>query len=141
MAYDQARGQMVLFGGATSAYTTCETANSQTWAWNSSLGAWSQLSPLHSPPALADHGMVYDSRRQKIVLFGGCSDAGISGDTWEWDGLDWAKAPVSGPLPRATFGMAFDSSRGASWIFSGCSAAPEPCPATDYLDDTWQYGP
>ena len=33
--------------------------------------------------------MVYDSRRKKIVLFGGHEGENVFGDTWEWDGRRW----------------------------------------------------
>ena len=30
--------------------------------------------------------MVYDSRRNRVVLFGGNDGGNMLGDTWEWDG-------------------------------------------------------
>jgi hypothetical protein len=76
--------------------------------------------------------MVYDSRRQRIILFGGCSNAAISGDVWEWDGTDWTKIGLPGPTARMFHGMAFDSNRGVAVLFGGTNGAVD-------LQETWEY--
>ncbi|MFY9436735.1 MAG: hypothetical protein WAQ42_07490, partial [Limnochordia bacterium] len=46
--------------------------------------------PRHSP------GMVYDSARNVVVMFGGITgrerEGILYGDTWEWDGVEWRQA-------------------------------------------------
>lgn len=59
MAYDSARGRVVLFGGQGS---------SDTWEWDGN--DWTLRSPNNSPPARSRHAMAYDSARQHVVLFG-----------------------------------------------------------------------
>ncbi|MCK4340256.1 MAG: hypothetical protein KAY37_00855 [Phycisphaerae bacterium] len=71
--------------------------------------------------------MAYDSARGVVVLFGG----GL-GDTWEWDGDQWAYQSVSGPSPRCSHAMAYDSARGVTVLFGGTAG-------TTY-SDTWEYG-
>jgi hypothetical protein len=46
--------------------------------------------------------MCYDSKRGRVVMFGGDSIAnGSLGDTWEWDGEYWTQMDDIGPAPRA----------------------------------------
>jgi hypothetical protein len=78
--------------------------------------------------------MVYDSRRQRVVLFGGYGDGTILGDTWEFDGSSWQKVADGGPSPRAAFGMAFDSARGKTVVFGGARDRGEPT-----MHDTWEW--
>ncbi|MDR2014094.1 MAG: hypothetical protein LBP99_00520, partial [Azoarcus sp.] len=63
MAYDAARGQVVLFGG-----TGENSVMGDTWTWDG--GAWTQRSPATSPPARSSPSMAYDAARGEIVLFG-----------------------------------------------------------------------
>src|SRR5262245_24118046 len=63
MAYDSARGRIVMFGGqAGSSLAT-------TYEWDGT--SWLVRVLAKSPPARHRHAMAYDSARQKVVLFGG----------------------------------------------------------------------
>jgi len=90
LAYDVARGRVVLFGGLDS---TSLTALSDTWEYDGT--AWKQLTPAVSPPARSDHSMTYDSARRRVVLFGGAKGTSSGGhpmiwDTWEYHWTsDW----------------------------------------------------
>ena len=75
-----------MFGGANGG-----TPLGQTWEWNGSN--WTQR-VVSGPPPRSDAGMVYDSARKRIVLFGGrrgSPDNSDLGDTWEWDGASWKR--------------------------------------------------
>ena len=89
MAYDQARGVTVLFGGDTGNAGGRFEVTDETWLWNGS--SWTQASPAASPPARMTHAIAYDSRRERVVLFGGSDGTRTFGDTWEWDGTTWRK--------------------------------------------------
>src|SRR5262249_17570221 len=66
-----------------------------------------------APPAGPRSGpaIVYDSARQRPVLFGGSTGSGDLGDTWEWDGPTWTQRATTGPSPRHGHAMAYDSAR------------------------------
>src|SRR5262249_34864540 len=85
MAYDSARGHVVLFGGDDGQGLNM----SDTWEWDGT--DWTERHPAHAPPARHQHSLAFDSARGRIVLFGGVSSTpGIRlADTWEWDGTDW----------------------------------------------------
>ena len=72
---------------------------------------WSQSKPSTSPPGRIGHAMVYDSARQRTVLFGGNTKTGNSTDTWEWDGKNWAQIITRSSPPFGSFAMAYDSAR------------------------------
>jgi VCBS repeat protein/HYDIN/CFA65/VesB family protein/thrombospondin type 3 repeat protein len=126
MAYDSARGRVVLFGGNGS-----DGLLADTWEWDGSL--WLRRTTAVSPPARNRPGMAYDSVRERVVLFGGTGRAGTLGDTWEWDGTQWQEAsPAVSPVPRYGLGMAFDATRSRTVIFGGTSS-------TGSTGDTWEW--
>jgi len=124
MAYDSARGRVVLFGGHDGTH-----ALNDTWEWDGST--WTQRRPATSPPARSRHAMAYDSARGRVVLFGGNFGPGIS-DTWEWDGTNWVqRTPATNPPARYGAAMAYDSARGRTVLFGGWG--------NEYLSDTWEW--
>ena len=123
MAYDAAHGKTVLFGGYDNV-----TRNSETWLWDSTTETWTQacvgcVAGTTKPAARSNFGMAYDSRRGKVVLFGGCcngtSPTDQFDDTWEWNGTVWTKVAPPVIAGRHTVGMTFDSNRGRTVMFGG----------------------
>jgi hypothetical protein len=80
--------------------------------------------------------MVYDSKRGRVVLFGGADGTKMLGDTWEWDGATWRQSAVTGPSPRALFGLAYDSTRGRTVLYRGTGVLAPDAPSHN---DTWEY--
>ena len=99
---------------------------------------WTQVADT-GPAARFQHAMVYDSGRDRVVLFGGRVFSGSNevrpSDTWEWDGDVWVQVEDMGPPGRAEFAMAYDVSRARTVLFgggqSGTSAA--------LGGDTWEW--
>jgi len=112
MAFDAARGDVVLFGGVVGG-----VASQDTWIWNGVT--WTQKFPVTVPPARFHAGMVFDTALQKILLIGGTngSPAGLV-DNWAWDGTNWTPlAPL--PVGRALFGLAYDAVRHETVVYGG----------------------
>jgi hypothetical protein len=127
MAYDSARGKVVLFGGWDEDYM----CRGDTWEWDGTT--WTQVADS-GPSPRSGHAMVYDSNRGAVVLFGGYDcDNGHQGDTWEWNGQTWSFVTGSGPDPRSGHAMSYDSQRGRIVLFGGYDA--------DYVfrGDTWEW--
>jgi hypothetical protein len=130
MAYDSARGKVVMFGGGTATGTATGTTN-DTWEYDGVN--WTQVMTASSPSPRSDHEMVYDSARGKVVMVGGFSFA----DTWEFDGVDWTEVTTAnqpglgGILHRHA--MAYDSAREKVVIFGGEWVQG------NFLDSTWEY--
>ena len=82
--------------------------------------------------------MVYDTRRDVVVMFGGAtvpSVAAPSADVWEWDGVNWSlRTPAGGvaPPPRSYAGVAYDVRRGRTVVYGGITA-------TTSLADHWEW--
>ena len=88
MAYDAARGVIVLFGGGR--------RTAETWTWDGT--AWTQHM-VSGPSGRDTHAMAYDARRGRVVLYGGggtrsegAPPYGYLSDVWEWDGARWTRA-------------------------------------------------
>ncbi|MCA8970583.1 MAG: hypothetical protein KDC95_12390 [Planctomycetes bacterium] len=136
MAYDSARQRTVLFGGRLGIGSL---PMADTWERIGGTN-WIQRSPTTSPTAVTDHGMIYDSNRNRTVLFGGYTSMGSlyfpatpSNETWEYDGTNWAQITTpSKPPARADFGMALDPVRNRVVVFGGYDGR-------SHLADTWEY--
>lgn len=133
LSYDNARQQLVLFGGNRVLFggdADADTFLDDMWIWDGER--WSEFAG-EKPPARAEPAMVFDSSRKRIVLFGGhrtiVGQRLRLGDTWEWDGRRWEQASTAGPSPRNGAAMAFDSNRNRVVLFGGSGAT----------GDTWEW--
>ena len=90
------------------------------------------LSP--DPTPVDRPGLVYDSVRHRMVLFGGSDNEGALGETWEWDGTSWLRRDVPGPVHRFSHDMVFDAERGVCVVFGGADGF-----GGKLLGDTWEY--
>jgi hypothetical protein len=115
LAFDTARGKLVLFGGAT------PTQADDTWEWDGA--SWTQVFPAVSPPARFNHAMAYDSTRHVVVMTGGFGAIRFS-DTWEYDGVTWTeRTGIASYGARSSHAMAFDASRDRMVVFGGYNGA------------------
>ena len=110
MAYDDARHRVLLFGGNGA------TTLGDLWSWDGTR--WTRLS-TSGPPPRDDAVLVFDSWRQRLVLFGGRSGQTLLADTWEWDGTSWSQKGGAGPEARLHAVGAFDAERGVVRIYGG----------------------
>jgi hypothetical protein len=85
MAYDEAHGQVVLFGGNQNFIGGRVLGD--TWTWDGST--WTRQFPETRPSRRAAVGMAYDAARGEIVLFGGWSYEAVFAETWTYDGTTW----------------------------------------------------
>ena len=137
MAYDEARGQLVVFGGER--YTTpfnlsLPAAVGDTWTFDGKK--WTRRYPAGSPSGGAYGTMAYDAATREVVLLQGqgcgpkasdCNpaDPGCSAMvqcTWTWDGATWTQRhPVHSPPTRVTATMAYDAATGQVVLFGGAA--------------------
>jgi hypothetical protein len=129
MAYDSARGRVVLFGGKAGYISVYE----DTWEWDGLR--WTQP-PLQDPEGdgnpigRALHSMVYDKVLGRVFMFGG--SGAIEDDAqWEWDGVSWNKVLAGGlgedgvPSRRWLHAMAYDDHRGVVVLHGGMASECE----------------
>ncbi len=149
MVYDSARAKFILFGGRAGSGFNLE----DTWEWDPTTGAWTDVGATGHPSARSQHAMVYEKSTGKVLLFGGgrstpsSSDgSGVSislGDTWEYDPATnaWASlTATSSPSVRNDSALVWDSGRNKAVLFGGiqtdiASATGVP------KQDTWEWDP
>lgn len=152
MAYDSARGVTVMYGGGQSVANVGYVGFGEVWEWNGAgwqqrttyqtSNAWHQVAGGYWQPRYGDmpagrlqHAMAYDSRRGRVVMFGGRSAAPDNGDysfddTWEWDGLRWYFRATNGPAAQFDHHMAYDPGRGVTVLWGGFGVNPT---------DVWEW--
>ncbi|HZW07642.1 MAG TPA: M12 family metallopeptidase [Phycisphaerales bacterium] len=92
---------------------------------------WTQRT-VSGPSARDGHALVYDSFRNRAVLFGGMTSSGRSAETWEWNGTAWTQRVVTGPSSRHLHAMAYDSVRRVTVLFGGSTSST-------YTNETWEW--
>lgn len=128
LAYHHARRITVVAGGVTVGQLTRDV-----WGWDGAT--WTKLPSLPEP--LAFHGMTYDARRERVVVFGGCIEfpclgEDLSARTYEFDGDSWVDvSPASSPGARRDVALAYDPSRGVVVMFGGDGGQA--------LGELWEY--
>lgn len=97
------------------------------------VGIWTQQT-LTNSANMARYGaaMVFDSTRNKIVMFSGGDSGSYFADTWEWEGFAWRKRfPATTPPARKYHAMVYDSTRRRVVMFGGYNGGSR--------SDTWEY--
>jgi hypothetical protein len=132
-AYDVRRARVVMFGGDGDATTNATSSNLV--EWNGADGTWQdrtpQPLPAAWPPSRRQHAMAADSRRGRVVIFGGqqlVPDSSVVpngttfgptfSDYWEWDGAAGAftqrtaaAAAADWPPASTTAALTYDEPR------------------------------
>jgi cysteine-rich repeat protein len=82
------------------------------WLFNGA--SWRSRLANNPPQVRTNAALVYDSRRDRIVMFGGRVRGDLVDETWEFDGASWTqRTPIRSPGARlGVVGMAYDSRRG-----------------------------
>ncbi|MDQ4123199.1 MAG: hypothetical protein M3209_17315 [Acidobacteriota bacterium] len=142
LVYDRKRGKIILFGGTD--FAAKQTFN-DTWEFDGKT--WRQVITGFAPEGRFHHAMAFDSKRERIVLFGGNTavppldsekfEAGQRNDTWEFDGKNWQQAASSvAPPKRDHHALAYDPDTKKAILFGGFSGGFRD---GVYLGDTWSW--
>jgi hypothetical protein len=130
--YDAPRARLLVFGGRT-----VTGPSNKVWAL-SLMGPpqWTLITPLGTPPVPRyTQTMVYDSARDRLLVFGGTSDGTTAfSDLWEltlsgvpaWNQL----SPVNAPPGRIAHVAVYDPAGDRMILFGGYNAG--------FKNDTWQ---
>ncbi len=157
MVYNARSAHMLLFGGTSAIDDGTKLAYDldETWEWTGNR--WVQRHPATSPSPRSVHSMVYDTARDRIVLFGGKSGTvtvaitpTFSGvvlpnelnDTWIYQNNNWSQvATPNSPPKRQLTGLTYDPIRDRVILFGGTqSVSNDGKTATaNSLADTWEF--
>lgn len=108
----------------------------QTAAWDGLR--WTVIA-ANAPPAREAHGLAFDPRRARLVLFGGRDPAHtqVHRDTWEFDGFTWQQVANSGPSARCLFPMCWHAGRNT--VVIACGTTSPSTPWGSALADVWEW--
>lgn len=116
LATDEARAQLVLFGGrGADAGLLGDT-------WVLADGGWSALPPGPGPSPRVGASMVFDPKGARLILLGGEGASGLLGDTWAFDGTRWSALDAGQLTPRRRAGLAVEPATGALLASGGFGA-------------------
>ena len=139
--YDPARESMIVFGGRL---TGGDFFSNETWELPlSGPLKWTLLATTGPLPApRAGHALLYDSRRDRLLVFGG-ADSVTRNDFWVLDLTTnpptWEQALPTGPLPsRRTYSQAvYDSLNDRVVVFGGADSLDQTNSPIIFRDDLW----
>ncbi|HEV8456281.1 MAG TPA: kelch repeat-containing protein [Gemmatimonadales bacterium] len=139
--YDPLRQRLLVFGGSDN-----DTVTNDLWELKlTGTPTWTRLQTTGSRPAARQaHGLLYDPRRDRLLLFGGADGSNQTlNDIWE---LPLAVAPLAWiqslplglqPDPRAYASAIYDSTGDRVILFGGALAVSDTGPPTNFLNDVW----
>src|SRR5690349_18796192 len=146
MVWDAPNNVGILFGGLGpfDQATSLQHDSAETWLWNGSR--WVQRFPATTPPSRAVQSMVFDTTRNRVVMFGGRRapverDGAPSflNDTWVYENENWRLIEsAENPPARQTAGIAYDRVRDRVVLYGGNVLADDrESFVTRY--DTWEF--
>lgn len=141
LVYDEALGRSVLFGGMTSPDSSGKRYDlNDTWEWTG--GKWIPIYPSTSPSGRNGQSMVYDSARQRVVVFGGALHESVNNsvkdvplaDMWVYQpDRTWSEiTPSTVPPARAYAAAAYDRAHDRILLYGGTKYDGD-------LNDTWEF--
>ncbi len=127
VAWDDVRGRTWMFGGVT-----CVAGPRVGDLWWFDGARWQVASTIDGPGPRSGAAMVYDQRRDRLVLFGGIDEHRYFDETWTYavaTGV-WAKLVGPAPLARMSASLTYDPTTADVILFGGNSGGR-------MCDDTW----
>lgn len=102
---DAPRNRLVVAGGCRAG---CSTPEPSVWALSlEGTLAWSRMSTQEAPPGgRAAHTAIYDSRRHRMLIYGGLRSDSLLSEVWELafgGAIKWTRLETTGPAPRRAF--------------------------------------
>lgn len=150
MAWDDADGYVVLFGGASASGSPLN----DTWTYLRGKWAPANITSVVNPRARSGAMFTFSGVDNAVYLYGGNGSQGPLNDTWRYAGGKWGNQTTAlGPGPgRRMNAVALDSSigwapggtlkqkNGFLLLFGGGPAGCVPCSAAA-LNETWVFEP
>jgi len=111
----------------------------ETWAYDLDKGTWENRHPAVEPPARWGSMMIYDSRADRVLLFGGADLSDNTGlnDLWAYDyeSNTWTQRhPAVSPPPHQWHALVYVPTSDRTVLFGGTNPSDG-----SLLNDTWAY--
>ncbi len=126
LAFDPGLDRTVLFGGFD---PDTNTLLGDTWEWSGT--AWQQRTITGGPTPRYRASGVFDSTRQRLVMYGGFDGTDITNETWSYVGGTWTQVAGGGSLQATEMYAAYDRQRGKTVTFGGVGSV--------FSNETWEF--
>ena len=128
MVYDVGLHATVLFGGFD---RSTNTVLGDTWTYAGT--DWVEVLATSSPSARYRTATIYDSFRQRVVLFGGFDGTNIAHDTFQFTGETWNAVSTGSNVPQAATETlhGYDPVRRKFVLFGGYGGT--------FSNQTWEF--
>jgi MYXO-CTERM domain-containing protein len=118
MAFDGMRGKLMVFGGRSSVDSLYKQ---DIWEWSGTDATLTNRTTGGvKPDARYQAGLIYDSTRDRLLLFGGYGTQAYD-DLWAWtpSTREWSQISLTGARPTARYGhwMFYDRARDKVYVF------------------------
>ena len=150
MVYDEHADRTILFSGfgtdleSPPSFSQFNLAQERsgfigdTWTFDLDSNTWTNVTPEISPAARGYSSMVYDSKANRTILFGGYNEvtSTLYRDTWafNFESKTWINMnSQNSPNVRVRHSMVFNSKSNRTILFGGAENG------FDFSDGTWIY--
>jgi hypothetical protein len=108
MTYDEARRQVVLFGGQAPDVPRL----TDTWIWDGS--DWTQARPAFTPIGTIEEGIAFFPVTGTVLMYSASAMGGQKSHLYSWDGSNWTDLAFSGGPSYSSLqgGLSLDTTRG-----------------------------
>ena len=136
IAYDSESDRIIIFGGWNE--TVQSKDQNETWVYNHNTDTYTRMMTSTKPSGRSETVLVYDSQRDRVVMFGGMHDLSALeslNDTWifDYNTNNWTElVPTGTPDSRRGHSMAYDIESDKIVMFGG---------RDQYDNRTWVYDP
>jgi len=137
MVYDSKADRMIVWGGWN---FDKNVGPDDTWTYDYNTDTWTKLNPKVRPQAVNLQGMAYDSKADRVIMWGG----GFNTSVWVYDlnKDNWEeRKPTGGPSSRFLHAMSYDPVTDRVILYGGYTG--DPMKAFDFPNytssETWAY--
>jgi hypothetical protein len=136
LVYDSKADRMILWGGWN---MKDNVGVNDTWAYDYNNDTWTEMKPAVKPPGVNFQGMVYDSKADRVIMWGG----GFNTSVWVYDYNtdNWEeRKPSGGPSSRWGHFMSYDSKADRTILYGGYTGDPNANFDFSFNSlETWSY--
>ena len=136
MAYDTESDRSILFGGYD---LDADVLFQDTWAYDYNSDSWSELMPEISPPNQNYHAMTYNTKADRVILWGGDTTP-RDNSVWAYDFNTniWQQEMTStGPDARPYHAMAYSGLADQNFMYGGKGTGNKEMWSYNYDSNTW----
>lgn len=141
IVYDAESDRIIMFGGFT---ITDYKVYDETWAYDYNTNTWTKMQPRIHPSGRNYIGMVYDSKADRVIMWGDYKKYTPAADssvwTYDYNTNTWQEFEhkKDGPSVRDYMMLAYDEKADKIIMYGGYSYGNDETWTYDLSTDTWQ---